>query len=345
MLSKPYLLITPGDVRGIGYEIILKIFPKIKNFVPIMISPKFVLESQIKKINCYLKPVYLPKNLLLDILDINYPKTHILCVDTNTKNFLKDNKNIYDRRTAGFYTIQTLDLSIEIIKSFINNKINFSLLTMPISKDAVSKYLNKNFSGHTEYISTKFNIKNFSMLMIGKHIPYNYKVLLLTRHLPLKDVSKNLRIENIVEQTVATTKFIETKLKIPKIEILFCGLNPHLGENGKIGTEEKTVLKKSVQIITNKLKNNKIIFPILTEKAFDYAKNKNNVLIVTLYHDQAMVPLKLLCGHNIANLTVGLPFVRISPGHGTAFDIAGKNVANVSPTLFCINLLNEIVNN
>jgi Pyridoxal phosphate biosynthesis protein len=153
-----------------------------------------------------------------------------------------------------------------------------------------------------------------------------------------------LRVENIVEQITNTTKFLETKLNLRNIEVLICGLNPHNGENGKIGNEEKTILKKAVYILTKRLKNHKIIFPVLTEKAFNYANDKNNVLIVTLYHDQAMVPLKLLCGHNIANITVGLPFIRISPGHGTGFDIAGKNVADIEPTIFCIEMLKKFNN-
>ncbi len=345
-MCEKYLLITAGDPAGIGYEVIFKIINQIHNFIPVLIAEKYFVNYYLKHLKINLNPIFISEDFIFDSLSIIIPDNSFLCIETeNKKNF--NYRNSFLSKKTGFSAISYINKAIYIIKKLqANNKTNFFLLTMPVSKDYITQVIGNKFLGHTEYITKHFGIKNYSMLMIGKdkNNKSKYNVLLLTRHIPIKYISKNLSFKDIVNQIFNTVKYLENYFYKKNIEILICGLNPHNGEQGKIGTEEKIIFKKVVEKLKTKLRKNKIISPILTEKAFEYAKNKNNVLIVCSYHDQGMVPLKLLCGHNIANLTIGLPFVRISPGHGTAFDIARKNVADINPTMFCIELLNNLCN-
>ncbi|MFN3550768.1 MAG: 4-hydroxythreonine-4-phosphate dehydrogenase PdxA [Endomicrobiia bacterium] len=340
-------IITCGEPIGVGYEIILKVIKVIKvikekNILPIVIGNLFWLNYIAKKSKTDISYLSINKQEILQLSSIVLPKEKFLAI-----NVLENIKTVKQIKIfSGLVSFSSLEIASDLTKTFIENNENVGILTMPVSKNKIQKQTKKHFLGHTEYFAKKFNISknDISMLMMGKDkINYNtiYKVLLLTRHIPLKKVSVELEKENIVKQIKNVVNFLTKYENIKNLEILFCGLNPHLGENGKIGLEEKTKLffavKKLKNYFTNK--NIKIVFPILTEQAFKYAKNKNNTLIVCNYHDQAMIPLKILCGYNIANITVGLPFIRISPGHGTAEDIMLKNKVDISSSIFCIEKL------
>ena len=183
--------------------------------------------------------------------------------------------------------------------------------------------------GHTEFLANKTASKNVEMLMVS----VDKKVLLLTRHIPLKDVPNNISKEKIVESVIFAAEFIKKYFKTKKPKIIVCGLNPHCGDNGLVGDEEKKKIIPAIKIL--KKRGLDVTGPVNPEVAFLDMKSD---LIVCMYHDQAMLPLKLLNPDKIVNVTVGLPFIRTSPGHGTAYNIAGKNKANPQSMIEAIKL-------
>lgn len=225
----------------------------------------------------------------------------------------------------------------------VKNKNADALVTAPVSKSAFAcptgSFRRGKIGGHTEFLAKKTGSKNVEMLMVAKGI----RVLLLTRHIPLKDVSKKISTQKIVKSTIFACDFIKKHFppkvdplsadKIKKPKVIVCGLNPHCGDNGLVGDEENKKIIPAIKIL--KKSGLDISGPVNPEAAFSAKKSD---LIVCMYHDQAIVPLKLLSPNEIVNVTIGLPFIRTSPGHGTAYDIAGKNRANPRPMIEAIKL-------
>ena len=207
---------------------------------------------------------------------------------------------------------------------FIKNKTADAIVTAPVSKSVFG-----HVGGHTEFFAKITGTENVEMLMVAGNI----KVLILTRHMPIKDVSKNINTCKIVKSIAIVNSFLKSKFGIKEPKIVVCGLNPHCGDNGLSGNEEKETIIPAIK----KLKKISldITGPMNPEIAF---AGKRYDLIVCMYHDQAMIPLKLLKPSNIVNVTIGLPFIRTSPGHGTAYDIAGKGIANPQPMIEAIKL-------
>lgn len=340
-MFKNCILISCGDTLGIGYELALKIlkvydFNKL-NIIPILIGNSSYLKFLSKVYQYNFSFLSINSEIIANIKDLNIPKDKYLVVDILNK--ITHFKQI--QKFSGKISFLTLQKLSEIINLFIQSKIKFAVLTMPVSKKRIQQQNKIKFLGHTEYFAEKFNVDKdyISMLMLGKNKEnpkITYKVLILTRHIPLKDVSKNLKVKNMLQQISNTIYFILKNERFRKVELLICGVNPHIGEDGKLGNEEKTKITKVKELLQKKIKNIKITAPILTEEAFKYASQKNNALIACCYHDQAMIPLKLLCGYNIVNVTVGLPFLRVSPGHGTAENLILRNKVDDSAVKFCI---------
>lgn len=337
---KCWLLISCGEPFGISYELTLKalkLLQRYRFFLPVLIGSKEMLKYTATKYAISFNPIVISEKLLHNICNINLPVDSYIVVDIPTRG------KVSFRRSGeiAFYTLEKL---VEIIKNFLERQKEFAVLTMPVSKLNISKFC-PNFVGHTEYFAEKFNVpkQKISMLMEGKDKEGNlYKVLMLTRHIPLKEVSKNISVESVVNQVLNVVDFVNKYEKIKFNEILICNLNPHGGEEGYISDEENTILKQAARMV-RRITNKKVIFPIQSADAFIYAKNNKDVLIVTTYHDQAMIPLKLLCKYSIVNITVGLPFLRISPGHGTATDIYLQNKADISAVKFCLEKLEEFM--
>jgi len=344
-MDKYFLVISCGEVLGVGYELALKIKKLLENnkfFLPILIGNHSWLKFISKKLNINLFPIVIDEEILTMTQNLTLPQNKYLLIDV-----LPNYNGFKLKKYSGKISIQTLEKTVKLVSLLMKLNKKFCLLTMPVSKKYIQKY-DKNFVGHTEFFAKKFNISvsNVSMLMEGEDKNKNlYRVLMLTRHVPLKDVVKNLDVEKNVSQIKNVVEFIKKYEKIKVNNILVCGLNPHNGDNGVIGKEEKTVLLKTVKRLKIVLYNKNIFYPYSVVDAFNFVKNKKDSLIVCTYHDQAMVPLKLLCGYKIVNITVGLPFLRVSPGHGTAEDIMLKNKTDLSATKFCIEKLQEFLTN
>lgn len=209
-----------------------------------------------------------------------------------------------------------------------------ALVTAPLSKERVSRF-QKGFCGHTEYLAQSFQVKRFDMMFISPQV----RLSLVTRHIPLKDVPSAVsqRAVNASIELMHDTLLERFGIKKPKIAVL--GLNPHAGENGLLGREDSDKILPSVKKAQQKGIN--AVGPLPADTFFIYHHKFDG--IVAMYHDQGLAPVKALYFKDLVNFTAGLPFVRTSPVHGTAFDIAGKGVADPSSMIAAIQLACQLV--
>ncbi|MDB5039103.1 MAG: 4-hydroxythreonine-4-phosphate dehydrogenase [Bacteriovoracaceae bacterium] len=191
------------------------------------------------------------------------------------------------------------------------------LVTGPLDKFLCSK-ADPSFRGHTEYLRDRAKASGTTMLLAGKKL----KVALVTTHLPLKEVSKRLTSKEIIDTTVRTHHYFSRFVRKPRIAVL--GLNPHASDHGLFGDEEKKIIKPAI----SRLKTLKINVegPFSPDSFFHQASGFDAV--ICMYHDQGLIPLKMLHFYDAVNITLGLSFLRTSVDHGTAFDIAGKRKAS-----------------
>jgi len=232
------------------------------------------------------------------------------------------------KKECGAVSIRNLDRALAVLAK---NEAD-ALVTAPVNKASVRAAGFLDFEGHTEYLADATLTKNYEMIFIGS----NLKVALVTRHIPLKDVPKALsteKIYKIIELTHnAMVKYFS--LKDPRIGV--CGLNPHAGESGLFGREEKDIIAPAVKKAARFSKS--IFGPLPSDVVFYDAKNGKYDAVIAMYHDQGLVPFKMLHFKDGVNVTLGLPFIRTSPDHGTALDIAGKGIADPSSMIEAILL-------
>jgi 4-hydroxythreonine-4-phosphate dehydrogenase len=247
-----------------------------------------------------------------------------------------DLKNINRRsfkfgRIKGEYgraSIEYLDQALQLLKE---NKID-CLVTCPISKEAINKAGFK-YSGHTEYFIKKTKAKRVVMMLLNKDLRFS----LITRHLPIKDISGVLSVDDIFDVTRTTYLSLKNIFKVSLPRIALCGLNPHASDNGVIGDEEEKIIKPAVKKLKEIFKG--IAGPFSPDLAIYRAFKGEYDAVIAMYHDQALIPLKITGINSGVNISLGLPFVRTSPLHGTAFDIAGKHkLANPDSLISAIKL-------
>ena len=231
---------------------------------------------------------------------------------------------------AGKASVEYLERAFEFYRA---GKID-ALVTGPIQKESwhVAGY---KYPGQTEFCAEKTGSKKYCMLMAGE----TFKIALLSTHLPLQEALKQIRTENILEQLkLLHREFRKFGYKTPKIGV--AAVNPHAGEAGILGGDEgRTIIPAIEQAQADGIDAEG---PIAPEVIFRVAaKQKRWDVILAMYHDQAMIPLKLLDFERSANVTLGLPLIRTSPDHGTAFDIAGKGKANPGSMIYAIKIARE----
>ena len=291
------IAITTGDPNGIGAEITIKAL-NLLNLPPkdiVIITNQKVLNTYGKLLNNY------------EIIDVEY----------NSKvRFGEVSKE------AGDFSFRLLERACEIKPKFI--------VTAPTSKEAMNLAGHK-FNGQTEVLEHFLarNGQKAEMLFVSK----DFRVLLLTRHLPLKDVSKNLTKELIIEKVERLRSFFQNKLYINKPSFALCALNPHAGEKGLLGKEEEKTMLPAIEAVRNRGIN--ITNPLPADTLFingvqNYLKGEKMPYdcYIACYHDQGLIPIKSVASERTVNMTIGLDIIRTSPSHGTAFDKAGKNIAN-----------------
>jgi 4-hydroxythreonine-4-phosphate dehydrogenase len=217
-----------------------------------------------------------------------------------------------------------------------------AVVTGPINKAGMYK-IGFEFPGQTEFFATRAGVDNFAMLLTGGQLT----VALVTVHVPLRDVATALRTDEIVRVGSLLREFL-LRRGIPAPRIAVAGLNPHAGESGAIGREEDEIIIPAVNRLQSAIGNPKsaiIAGPFSPDTIFHHAANGEWDAVLCMYHDQGLIPLKLHAFHEGVNVTLGLPFPRTSPDHGTAFDIAGKSSARPDSMIAAINLAVELARN
>ncbi|HEV2394046.1 MAG TPA: 4-hydroxythreonine-4-phosphate dehydrogenase PdxA [Verrucomicrobiae bacterium] len=214
-----------------------------------------------------------------------------------------------------------------------------ALVTAPVNKEAIVR-AGISFVGQTELLSQLASTQQTAMMLLGQDERRRWlRVALATTHLPLKDVSAHLtaqKIESVIELAARACGDIG----LARSRIGVCGLNPHAGEGGAIGTEELTIIGPGVRAAQSK--GIDAVGPLSADALFYYAYRGDYDAVVAMYHDQGLAPLKMVAFEQGVNWTLGLPFVRTSPDHGTAYDIAGQGKANPSSMVAAIRLAKRL---
>ncbi len=313
----PRLLLTIGDPNGIGPEIILKIFND-RTFISkkdlTVIGSKNILDHYASLLN--LKPI--PKEKLLEIplpskFNLNPGK-----IEKNAGKF------------SGNAVKKAIDLCLK--KEFDG------MITLPISKESFNLG-GYNYPGHTEMLSELTSSGDTVMILYSKE----FSVALVTGHIPISKVSKALNKKLLIKKIITVNNSLVKNfgIKNPKIAVL--SLNPHAGDGGLIGKEEQDIISPVIEEM------NSIGFnlrgPFASDGYFANESYKRFDIAVAMYHDQGLIPFKMISFDKGVNFTAGLNIIRTSPDHGTAFDIAGMGIANAESTKQAIILADQLVVN
>jgi 4-hydroxythreonine-4-phosphate dehydrogenase len=259
------------------------------------------------------------KNLKKNI--INNKSINLINVDYNQKKVFEKISN-----KSNSFIKASFDTALDILKDGISNK----FINGPISKKS---FLNKNYLGITEYLAKKTNTKKTAMLIYNK----NLSVCPLTTHLPLKMVSNKITKDLIYEKVSLIDNFYKKKRRLkPKIAIL--GLNPHCESVHKYNEDEK-ILKPAIKNLFNQ--GYKIYGPFSADTFFLKDNRKKFDVVIGMYHDQVLTPFKTIFEYNAINITLGLPFIRVSPDHGPNEKMMGKNISNPQSLIEAINFLDK----
>lgn len=232
---------------------------------------------------------------------------------------------VQQRGTASYAYLQT---AITMLK---DHRID-GLVTAPVNKQAIMAAGFNNFCGHTEMLAEAFDVNRVEMMFVGGP----YKTIIATRHIPLKEVASRLTVESLTETISLSHACLKHVFKIPDPKIALCGVNPHAGEGGKIGREEIHAVIPAIEACRHQ--GMSLSGPYAADTLFIPFNAQNYDLIIAMYHDQGLAPIKALYFTQLVNFTIGLPFIRTSTAHGTAEDIAGKNTADPSSMREAIRL-------
>ena len=322
MTSSPILIVW-GEPNSIFSEIFFKTIIRYKSKKPIiLIGSKKLMIKQLEKLKFRYN-----KNLF------NYLKDYSLDLKTNKINFINiqyDFDKPFEKITnrSNHFINKCFLKAFNIIKK---NKIS-GLINGPISK---KNFLKDRYQGITEYLSKKFNISdNFAMIIYDKKI----SVSPITTHLPIDKVKKNLTTKRIIAKTLLINNFYKkTLLKSPKIAI--CGLNPHCENFFVKQSEEKKIIEPAIKILKKKVF---IRGPFPADTIFLKNNRKKFDIIIGMYHDQVLAPIKTINEFGSINITTGLPFLRLSPDHGPNYKMAGKNKSSPQSLLNSIKFLDNI---
>lgn len=291
MRKRDRIGITMGDPSGVGPEIIIKALKKISNYQEkIRIIGSLSILEKVResiKIKIDLKPIVYS---LID--DFNYKLGKV-------------------QKQCGEFAFECLKVAVDLYKTH-NIK---AIVTAPVSKDAL-RLAGFKYPGQTEFFADMFNIKNYGMLAYSRPL----KIILVTTHSPITKVSKMITTNKVLKKIILIGDFLKDYLKIKEPKIGVLSLNPHSFEFS-LG-EEKKVLRAINRAKKRKIK---VSGPFAPDTIYDLIKDYDG--FVAMYHDQGMIPVKLLSPFSGVNITLGLPFLRTAPLHGVGFDIAGKGIA------------------
>ena len=314
------IIIVAGEPNSIFVEILLKSLNKKKNKSPlILIISKKLFKLQIKKLKLNY-PFQILEKTNFNEKNLTNKKLNIININYNTKKAFEkitNKSNIYINECfkLAFYLLKKLNT-----KKFING---------PISK---KNFLKKKFFGITEYLAKKTNTKKYAMLIYNKKL----SICPITTHIPIKYISKRISKKLIIEKILLINNFYIQHFNFkPKMAIT--GVNPHCESTDKFDEDER-IVKPAIKFLKKKIK---ITGPIPADTAFLKNNRKKFDLIFGIYHDQVLTPIKTLFEYKAVNITVGLPFLRLSPDHGPNESMLGKNLSNPQSLIECLKFLDN----
>lgn len=313
-LAKPRILLTIGDPNGIGPEIILKIF----NLNSITSKYDLYVIGSESVLRFYSKLLKLP-TLKKDSI-----------IECGSKDFKVTPGKI--SKKAGKLSGKAIEMGIKLC---LQKKFD-ALVTLPISKESFNKAGYK-FPGHTEMLDKLAGSGKSAMMMYSKDLILS----LVTVHIPLNKVNPKITQKRIIERVISGNNSLVKDLGILKPKIAILGLNPHAGDGGKLGDNE---LKDIIPAI-NKLQiaGFNVEGPFPADGFFASSSYRNFDLTISMYHDQGLIPFKMISGDRGVNYTAGINIIRTSPNHGTAFNLAGKGIANPGSTIEAIKLASKLI--
>lgn len=328
-MQKPVIGFTCGDINGIGTELILK-----------TLSDNRLLDFCIPVVFCNAKTISFYKKALGEInfsysvlKDLSRPNPKQI----NLVNCWEEEVQITPgqlNNTGGLYAFKSLEAATAALK----NKEIDGLVTAPIHKKNIQSEA-FNYSGHTPYLKAIFEVKDVVMLMCAS----NMRVGLLTEHVPVTELGQFITRENIISKLRIMNDSLIKDFGIDRPKIAVLGLNPHAGDEGLIGKEENEIIKPAIKDAKH---NNLLVFgPYSADAFFARGEHEKFDAVLAMYHDQGLIPFKSLAFGEGVNYTAGLAGVRTSPDHGTAFDIAGKGIADeasfIAATFECIEIIKK----
>jgi len=301
--------ISLGDPAGIGPEIFLKSLSSLSYFDAVftVFCSKTVLEFYAKRLGISFSDY--PDNIILK-------DVYGLTVVASGKIYTEAGKAQFEYLKAAVADLKKRNID--------------AIVTLPINKESI-RLAGFNFPGHTEYFASEFKVKNFAMMLANSKL----KVVLETIHIPLRDVSEKISTESIFKKILLVNRYF------PDETIAVAGLNPHAGEDGLFGSEEEKIIRPAIE--KAKAFGIDVCGPFPSDTVFNRAVLGEFGTVLCMYHDQGLIPVKLTGFNETVNITLGLPFVRTSVGHGTAYDIAGKGIADIGSFLQAINFAIELL--
>lgn len=326
-MNKPRIGISLGDLNGIGPEVVIKALAdsRVTNlFTPVIYGSSRVLSFYKKIVN---------------LEEFNYSqvktKGQFAAKSINVVNCWEDQIEIIPGK-ASTDSGRAAWLALKTATQELKEGLLDALVTAPIDKHTIHSN-DFPYKGHTEFLTEFFGVKDSLMLMVSETL----RVGLVTGHIPIKDVAAQITKEKVETKLRLLEQSLKQDFGISKPKMAVLGLNPHAGDNGLIGTEDDQIIKPVVQDFKNK---GKLVFgPLPADGFFATGQHGRFDGILAMYHDQGLVPFKSLSFDTGVNFTAGLPVVRTSPDHGTAYNLAGKNQAREQSMLKALFTAVDIV--
>lgn len=300
------IAITLGDPAGIGAEVASKALSRFKK----------------------------SKNISFVIIGDLYSKQKYFSGLSGSYEYHLADGNVTNLIIPGKPTRHSAKLSYEFLKTsvaFLKSRKVDAVVTAPVSKEGIQA-VDPQFIGHTEFYAQQFKVRNYDMMFVTDE----FKTVIVTRHVPLARVADFLTRKMVCDSIVLADESLRKYFGIKRPVVAVCGLNPHAGEGGKIGRDEITKIIPAIKDARKRGVN--VTGPMSADTAFTPYQRKNFDVFISMFHDQGLIAIKTLYFEKVVNLTTGLPFVRTSPAHGTAFDIAGHDKADASSMYHAIKL-------
>lgn len=325
--QKPIIGISIGDINGIGVEVTLKALSDnrvYKSFTP-------VIYGHGKVITFYRK--------LMSLEDFNFTQIHTLDEiqhrKVNVINVMEEAPEVI----PGVETAEAAKMALEALTAAVadlrEGKIQ-ALVTAPLNKNSINSE-DFHFIGHTEFITESVGANESLMMMVDDQL----RVAMVTGHVPLAKVSESITKDKILKKANILLKSLEEDFGINKPKIAVLGLNPHAGEDGLLGEEEANIIKPAIKELKDQ--NNYVFGPYPADGFFGMMHQQKFDGVLAMYHDQGLIPFKSIAFSSGVNFTAGLPVIRTSPDHGTAYNIAGKNLAEEGSMRAALLLASDII--